>query len=145
NRSANFSRLLRLAQVGDEDAKQARAGFDSRGERQPDCKEVGGCHVDLGIQLPPRHRGPARAEGKVKHSLRALHVGAALLAGCGITLSESDWRGPASSNWAKDSYECERDARLAVGSGGRETFREVRSLAEQCMVARGYSKLPAPR
>jgi len=46
-------------------------------------------------------------------------------------------------NWAKDSYECERDARLSVGSGGRETFREVRSLAEQCMVARGYSKVPA--
>jgi hypothetical protein len=91
------------------------------------------------------HRGPARAEGEVKHSLRALRLSAVLLAGCGVTLSQSDWRGPAGSNCAKDSYECERDARLAVGSGGRETFREVRSRAEQCMVARGYSKLPAPR
>ena len=79
----------------------------------------------------------------MKHSLLALRVGAALLAGCGVTLSESDWRGPPGRTWAKDSYECERDARLSVGSGGRETFREVRSLTEKCMVARGYSKVPA--
>jgi hypothetical protein len=79
----------------------------------------------------------------VKRSLHALQVSAVLLAGCGVTLSQSDWRGPAGSNWAKDSYECERDARLSVGSGGRETFREVRSLTEQCMVAGGYSKAPA--
>jgi hypothetical protein len=79
----------------------------------------------------------------VKRSLRLLRVSAVLLAGCGVTLSESDWRGPAGSNWAKDSYECERDARLSVGSGGRETFREVRSLTEKCMVGRGYSKVPA--
>ena len=89
-------------------------------------------------------RGSGRAEGKVERSLRAWSVAAMLLAGCGVTLSQSDWRGPAGSTWAKDSYECERGARLAVGSGGRETFREARSLAEQCMVARGYSKLPAP-
>jgi hypothetical protein len=76
-------------------------------------------------------------------SLRALQVSAAFLAGCGVTLSQSDWRAPEGSNWAKDSYECERDARLSVGSGGRETFRVVRSLAEQCMVGRGYSKVPA--
>jgi hypothetical protein len=93
--------------------------------------------------MPPRWHGPARAEGEVKRSLRLLRVSAVLLAGCGVTLSESDWRGPAGSNWAKDSYECERDARLSVGSGGRETFREVRSLTEKCMVARGYSKVPA--
>jgi hypothetical protein len=78
----------------------------------------------------------------MKHSLRALPLSAMLLAGCGVTLSQSDWRGPACSNWAKDSYECERDARRSVGSGGRETFREVRSLTEKCMVARGYSKVP---
>ena len=36
-----------------------------------------------------------------------------------------------------------RVPRLSVGSGGRETFREVRSLTEKCMVARGYSKVPA--
>src|SRR4029453_15552865 len=93
------------------------------------------CRVHL--CLPPRHRGSARGEGEVKRSLRALGVSAVLLAGCGVTLSQSDWRGPAGSNWAKDSYECERDARLSVGSGGRETFREVRSLTEKCMVARG--------
>ncbi len=75
--------------------------------------------------------------------LYALQVSAVFLAGCGVTLSQSDWRAPEGSNWAKDSYECERDARLSVGSGGRETFRVVRSLAEQCMVARGYSKVPA--
>ena len=46
--------------------------------------------------------------------------------------------------WAQlGSYECERDARLSVGSSGRETFREVRSLIEKCMVVRGYSKVPA--
>ena len=75
--------------------------------------------------------------------LRTLRLSAVLLAGCGVTLSESDWRGPAGGNWAKDSYECEREARLSVGSGGRETFREVRSLTEKCMVARGYWKVPA--
>ena len=75
--------------------------------------------------------------------LRTLRVSAVLLAGCNITLSESDWRGPAGSNLGKDSYECEREARLSVGSGGRETFCEVRSLTEKCMVARGYSKVPA--
>jgi len=76
-------------------------------------------------------------------SLHALRVSAVFLAGCGVTLSQSDWRAPEGSNWAKDSCECERDARLSVGSGGRETFREVRSLTEKCMVARGYSKVPA--
>ena len=90
-----------------------------------------------------RHRGPARGEGEVKRSLHVFQVSAVLLAGCGVTLSQSDWRAPAGSNWAKDSYECERDARLSVGSGGRETFRVVRSLAEQCMVARGYSTVPS--
>jgi len=72
-----------------------------------------------------------------------LLLAALLLADCGVTLSESDWRGLAGSNWAKDSYECERDAHLSVGSGGRETFREVRSLTEKCLIARGYSKVPA--
>src|SRR5262245_5672492 len=72
--------------------------------------------------------------------LRTLRVSAVLLAGCGVTLSESDWRGPVGGDWAKDSYECEREARLSVGSGGRETFREVRSLIEKCVVARGYSR-----
>src|SRR4029077_17909648 len=95
------------------------------------------------LPVPARHRGPAWGEGEVKRSLHALQVSAVLLAGCGVTLSQSDGRGPAGSNWAEDSYECERDARLSVGSGGRETFREVRSLTEKCMVARGYSKVPA--
>ena len=65
---------------------------------------------------------------------------AGLLGGCGVTLTQSDWRAPVGSDWAKDSYECERDARLSVGASGRETFRVVRGLAEKCLVARGYSK-----
>ncbi len=79
----------------------------------------------------------------MKRSLHALQVSAVLFAGCGVTLSQSDWRAPVGSNWAKDSYKCERAARLSAGTGGRETFRVVQSLAEKCLVARGYSKMSA--
>jgi hypothetical protein len=39
-----------------------------------------------------------------------------------------------SRNYHSDLYECERDARLTVGSGPRE----VRNMKDQCMKARGW-------
>ena len=62
---------------------------------------------------------------------------AAVLAGCGITLEYADWKAPADSNWVKDSYECDRDAReayLRPLPGQRQKF------AERCLTARGYVK-----
>jgi hypothetical protein len=62
---------------------------------------------------------------------------AAVLAGCGITLTYTDWKAPEDSNWVKDSYECDRDAREAYPRplpGQRQKF------ADQCLTARGYVK-----
>jgi hypothetical protein len=63
-----------------------------------------------------------------------------LLAGCGVSLSQSDWRAPAGREWTKDSYECEIEARSVSGHGGTETFGQVQRLTERCLVARGYVK-----
>ena len=57
----------------------------------------------------------------------------------GISLTYTDWVAPAQSDWQKDSFECDRDAREAFPSrfrlpGKRQTF------AEQCLLARGYVK-----
>ena len=55
----------------------------------------------------------------------------------GISLVYTDWVAPAESNWEKDSFECDRNAREALPSlfrppGGRQ------ELAERCLAARGY-------
>jgi hypothetical protein len=57
----------------------------------------------------------------------------------GISLTYTDWVAPAQSDWQKDSYECDRDAREAFPSlfrvpGKRQAF------AERCLVAKGYVK-----
>jgi len=57
----------------------------------------------------------------------------------GISLIYTDWVSPAESNWEKDSYECDRDAREAFPGllrlpGRRQVF------VEQCLTARGYIK-----
>jgi hypothetical protein len=57
----------------------------------------------------------------------------------GISLSYTDWVAPAESNWQKDSYECERDAREAYPSLFRVPGRRQMS-AERCLIARGYVK-----
>lgn len=57
----------------------------------------------------------------------------------GISLSYTDWVAPAESNWQKDSYECDRDAREAYPSLFRVPGRR-QMLAERCLIARGYVK-----
>jgi hypothetical protein len=57
----------------------------------------------------------------------------------GIRLIYTDWVAPAASNWEKDSFECDRDAREAYPSllrmpGGRQVY------AERCLAGRGYVK-----
>ena len=57
----------------------------------------------------------------------------------GISLTYTDWVAPAQSDWQKDSFECDRDAREANPGifrlpGSRQKF------AEQCLLARGYVK-----
>jgi len=57
----------------------------------------------------------------------------------GISLIYTDWVAPAQSNWEKDSYECDRDAREAIPSLFRVPGRR-QTLAERCLTARGYIK-----
>lgn len=57
----------------------------------------------------------------------------------GVSLTYTDWVAPAESNWEKDSYECDRDARDAVPNLIRLPGRR-QALAEQCLTARGYVK-----
>ena len=57
----------------------------------------------------------------------------------GISLTYTDWVAPPQSDWQKDSFECDRDAREANPGifrlpGNRQKF------AEQCLIARGYVK-----
>ena len=57
----------------------------------------------------------------------------------GISLTYTDWVAPAQSDWQKDSYECDRDAREALPSLFRRPGKR-QALAEQCLVAKGYVK-----
>ena len=56
---------------------------------------------------------------------------AVLLVGC---TKEVTVNSDPSRNYQSDLYECERDARLTVGSEPRE----VRNMKDQCMKARGW-------
>jgi len=57
----------------------------------------------------------------------------------GISLTYTDWVAPVESNWQKDSYECDRDAREAIPSLFRVPGRR-QTLAERCLTASGYIK-----
>src|SRR5438094_8368145 len=57
----------------------------------------------------------------------------------GISLTYTDWVAPVESNWQKDSYECDRDAREAFPSLCRVPGRR-RVFAEGCAGATGYVK-----
>ena len=65
-----------------------------------------------------------------------------VLAGCrGISLSEVDWRPPATGGapWAKDAYECEYEARLVYPQ--RTLGNVEQEMVEKCLRARGYTKV----
>ena len=76
---------------------------------------------------------------------------AAMAVGCGITVKDkgsdvnvsgvsliyTDWVPPSDSNWDKDSYECDHEAREAVPGLIRIPGRR-QVLAERCLMARGY-------
>ena len=57
----------------------------------------------------------------------------------GISLTYTDWVAPVESNWQKDSYECDRDAREAFPSLFRVPGRR-QMFAERCLGAKGYVK-----
>jgi hypothetical protein len=57
----------------------------------------------------------------------------------GISLTYTDWVAPKQSDWLKDSFECDRDAREAFPSLFRLPGRR-QAFAERCLVARGYVK-----
>jgi hypothetical protein len=77
-----------------------------------------------------------------------------LLTGCGITFHDhgsdfyttggmslvyTDWVAPKDSNWQKDAYECDTQAREAVPTLVRLPGHR-QAIAEQCLMARGYVK-----
>lgn len=88
-----------------------------------------------------------------RQPLASIVLFSALVAGCGfrvsdhgsdvrlsgVSLNYTDWVAPAESNWEKDSYECDRDARDAVPNMIRLPGRR-QILAERCLTARGYVK-----
>lgn len=77
-----------------------------------------------------------------KSWMRALVLGAMALVfgGC----AETVWVKPGAtqSDFNRDSYECERDARMSAGSfgGGIGGAIEARGFMERCMGVRGYTK-----
>ena len=103
------------------------------------------------LLLPPRHRGPARAEGE--HAVSAARKPPAylmlvliLVVGCTTSrtaLADPD-RSPATKadmkNYVLDSYNCvrqsEQDIRLGQLPWSRE--RDAQRLYESCMASRGY-------
>jgi hypothetical protein len=73
------------------------------------------------------------------HWLIAVSSMAVLLAGC--ETAENVNSDP-SRNYDADKYECERNARLAVGAkSSKPTPREVKNLKDQCMKARGWRQV----
>jgi hypothetical protein len=75
-----------------------------------------------------------------------------MVAGCGITLTDkgsdyhttggitlvyTDWVAPAESDWHRDIYECNRDAREAFPTLFRLPGSRQRH-AERCLMAKGY-------
>jgi hypothetical protein len=57
----------------------------------------------------------------------------------GISLIYTDWVAPKESDWQKDSYECDTEAREAAPSLVRlPGQRQI--IAERCLMARGYVK-----
>lgn len=57
----------------------------------------------------------------------------------GINLVYTDWVAPKESNWQKDSYECDTEAREASPTLIRVPGQR-QEVAERCLVARGYTK-----
>ena len=55
----------------------------------------------------------------------------------GVVLLYTDWIPPADSNWDKDSYECDHEARETVPGLIRMPGRR-QILAERCLMTRGY-------
>jgi len=58
----------------------------------------------------------------------------------GVSLDYTGWVAPETSTWAKDSYECTRDAQEAVPTYLARLFGRTQVHAERCMVARGYTR-----
>jgi len=56
-----------------------------------------------------------------------------------MTLVYTDWVAPKDSNWQKDAYECDTQAREAVPTLVRLPGHR-QAIAEQCLTARGYVK-----
>jgi hypothetical protein len=59
----------------------------------------------------------------------------------GISLVYTEWIAPKDSNWQKDSYECDVEAREAAPNIVRP-IGQRQALAERCLNARGYTKRP---
>jgi hypothetical protein len=57
----------------------------------------------------------------------------------GISLIYTDWVAPKESDWQKDSYECDTEAREAAPSLVRLPGQR-QMIAERCLMARGYVK-----
>jgi hypothetical protein len=57
----------------------------------------------------------------------------------GMNLVYTEWIAPKDSNWQKDSYECDTEAREAIPSLVRRPGQR-QILAERCLTARGYVK-----
>jgi hypothetical protein len=65
------------------------------------------------------------------------------VAGCAVSTGPERWVAPAGSNFARDSYECERDARggapfMDLWYPG-ERNADIQRMYDKCMEARGYS------
>jgi len=78
---------------------------------------------------------------RIAPTLDTLALALTLAACRGISLSEADWRPPASGAgpWVKDAYECEYGAQVVYPQA---TIGNVeQDMAEKCLRARGYTKV----
>lgn len=86
--------------------------------------------------------------------MRGSYLLVLMLTGCGVTLADkgsdyystggmslvyTDWVAPKDSNWQKDAYECDTEAREAV-PGLIRLPGHRQAIAERCLMARGYVK-----
>jgi hypothetical protein len=66
-------------------------------------------------------------------------LGLVLVAGCEVSLIRGDWTKPGGTKeqWRKDTYECEREARLTYP---HEATGAAQRHAEECLTERGYTR-----